>query len=430
MLARSGPSRALSDRPRLLTLLRNSKGAIAIHFAIALPALVGFTALGVEMMTLYVHQKRMQRAADAAAVSAGLTGLSALQREVAAKAVAAENGFEDDALTDVVWTTPPTMGNYQGNSAAQEVIISREYTLGLARLFIGNTITIRARAVSIPGRQSTGCVMALAATGMGITVNNGGSIANASCEVVAKSPSDNSLIMWNGSSITGPVYTSGGITLAGSVSAITDVISGRPIVTYGPAVDNPYALVTLPTAPSAPSGCSSQTDKTGDLKKGVTLLKPSRFCDGLVIPNNAKVTFESGIYYIDTKFTVGQQSTITATSGVTFIINTTSTVTVGSGVEWQQNGPASGSLFGLAIASAPGVTGSVQIDNNASLIIEGAIYLPSKNISFGGNARTSGANCTQLIANAITVSGTLSFAANCSAINVKPIGRTQPVLSE
>jgi hypothetical protein len=56
--------------------------------------------------------------------------------------------------------------------------------------------------------------------------------------------------------------------------------------------------------------------------------------------------------------------------------------------------------------------------------------LPSMDITFSGNSRTSGAQCTQLIARRIIVTTSLNFQANCLASNIKAIGRSQPILAE
>src|SRR3954470_23483305 len=52
------------------TLRSCRKGAIAVVTAVALPLLIGFTSLGVEVGHWHLTQRQMQGAADAAAISA------------------------------------------------------------------------------------------------------------------------------------------------------------------------------------------------------------------------------------------------------------------------------------------------------------------------------------------------------------------------
>lgn len=408
-------------------LSMETSGAIAIQMAIALPALIGMAALGAEMTTLYVHQKRMQQAADQAVLSAGATGLSAAQRLAAAKAMAATNGYTDGISgTSVVLNTPPKSGLNISTAAAQEVIISRPYDLHLARLFLPSPLTIKARAVSIPGRQSTGCVLALSATAAGaITVSNQASVSNINCEIVSNSRSTSSLTMLNGTTISGPVYLAGDANLASSA-----VVLGTPFVRNGAPLEDPYGSVSIPLPSALGLTCTNQTNSKGEVLAPKKALSPGRFCDGLVTGAKEDLVMSPGVYFIEKQLSFNNNSTLTATSGVTLVLSSGSSFGIGNGVVWRITAPLTGDFAGLAFVSNRSVTGSVSVENGAQLIIEGAIYLPAMNISFGTNAKTTGAKCTQLIAQTITIATSLSFEADCLASNVKKIGRSQPVLSE
>jgi Flp pilus assembly protein TadG len=405
-------------------LLSEARGAIAIQVAVALPVLIGFTALGIEMTTLFVHQKRMQSAADAAVVAAGSTGLTTAQSLAAARAVAGTNGFVNGTNgTVVTLNTPPTSGTNISTQSAREVVISKPYPLYLAKLFADSPITVRTRSVAIPGRQSVGCVLALSPSLSGaITINNNASVANSNCEIVANSTSSSALVMLNNTTITGPVYLAGGTSLSASAQ-----ITGRPLITNGSPLADPYGGVSLPSAPTV---CSTQTNSAGDLVSPTAALNPGRFCNGLVIPTNRTVTLNPGVYFIDGKFEFKNNSALTGTSGVTIILNSTPNFTVGNGVVLTLTAPTTGTTAGLAFVARPTLSGTVSVQNGAALIVEGAIYLPSMDITFSGNSRTSGAQCTQLIARRIIVTTSLSFQANCVASNIKAIGRSQPILAE
>lgn len=409
---------------RLKHLPKHARGAVAIQVAIALPTLIGFTALGIEITTLFVQQKRMQRAADAAVISAGATGLTTAQRLAAARAVAGANGFKNGVDGTIVSVNgPPTSGAKTTTQAAQEVIITRPYALQLASIFAPSPVTVRVRAVSVPGRQSTGCVLALSPTASGaITINNSASVANLNCEIVSNSTSASALVMLNNTSILGPVYLAGGTSLAASAQ-----ITGRPLVTNGSALPDPYAGVVLP---SAPATCSTQTNTSGVLLNAAEALNPGRFCHGLVVQANQRITLNAGVYFIDGPFDFKNNSEMTATSGVTIIMNSAPNFALGNGVIWRLNAPLTGTTAGIGFVAQRSLSGTVSFANGASLIVEGAIYLPSLDVSFSGNSRTSGAKCTQLIAKTITVSTSLSFQADCLASNIKGIGRSQPVLAE
>ena len=143
-------------------LLSDAHGAIAIQVAVALPVLIGFTALGIEMTTLFVQQKRMQSAADAAVVAAGSTGLTTAQSLAAARAIAGANGFVNGTNgTVVTLNTPPTGGTNISTQSAREIIISRPMASDKAlatpsvkppRAFAGSAIPARPSA-----RKASGC---------------------------------------------------------------------------------------------------------------------------------------------------------------------------------------------------------------------------------------------------------------------------------
>src|SRR3954470_2947295 len=78
------------------TLRSCRKGAIAVVTAVALPLLLGFTALGVEVGHWYLVQRQMQGAADAAAISAAaeyIRNINSLSYQDVGVQYAALNGF-------------------------------------------------------------------------------------------------------------------------------------------------------------------------------------------------------------------------------------------------------------------------------------------------------------------------------------------------
>lgn len=86
-------------------------------------------------------------------------------------------------------------------------------------------------------------------------------------------------------------------------------------------------------------------------------------------------------------------------------------------------------LAQLALATQRTITNtSFAINNNATIVIEGAIYLPGWTISVSGQVNSAGANCTQMIADRLDLASNFSLKVDCAGTAVKPIGRTKPVL--
>ena len=80
-------------RSRVAAFTHDRNGSIAVMTALALPALIGVTGLGVEVSYWYLTQRSMQNAADSAAVAAATNGTASYGAE--ARAAAAKYGFVD-----------------------------------------------------------------------------------------------------------------------------------------------------------------------------------------------------------------------------------------------------------------------------------------------------------------------------------------------
>lgn len=408
-----------SHRPGQATrsVLRDRRGSIAVQMVLMLTMLIGFAALGVEITNLLLQQRKMQAAADAAVIAAGVSGRTTTQAFNEAVAMAGSYGFVNGSNTVVVTVNkPPSIGTY--DSTAVEVIIEKTYSRMLLALFSNTGLKVKVRAISIPGRRSSGCLLALDPSASGaVTIRNSSSISNTACEMAANSTSTTALILENTAKILGPVYLRGNYQLGNGAS-----ITGTPLTINGPtAVSDPYASVVLPTAPA----CTAQSGSIS----GAKTLNPGHFCSGMTLANNATLTLSPGIYFIDGTFSLGQRSTIVGTSGVTLLFNSAPSISVSTNVKLSITAPLTGTTAGLALASQRSITGTFAINNNATMLIEGAMYFPGMTATIGGQAQTTGAKCTQLIANRLDLGSNLAFQADCSATAVKPIGRTQPVLA-
>ena len=391
--------------------------------------LIGFAALGIEITNLLLQQRRMQAAADAAAIAGGLTGRTLTQARIDAYAIAGSHGFANGVNNVTVTVNkPPSVGSY--GSTATEVIIRKSFPPLLLALFVNQAITVQVRAISNPISVSSGCLLALEPTaGDAVTIINNSSINNTLCELVSNSTSSRALVLQNSSFIIGPVYLLGNYVLGNGAS-----ITGAPLtINAANAVEDPYAAVVLPTAPACP-------DRASAISGNNVTLQPGRYCDGMIIANNSKVTLSPGIYYIDKFFTMNQNSIVSGT-GVTLLFNTATTTTIGQGVSLTLTAPLTGSTAGMAITSQRNVTGSFAFENNSKIVVEGAMYLPNMTVTInnadtgsldkkGNFDPTLGSPCTQLIANKLVLGSKIGFRADCSGTAVKPIGRAQPVLVE
>lgn len=391
-------------------------GSIAVQTILLMGVMIGFAALGIEITMLFAQERRMQAAADAAVVAAAKPGLTAAQSTTEAVALAGTYGFQNGQNTaKVTFNSPPTVGSY--GAGAGEVIIERTFQPGLLSLFYNKPIKVTVRSIAAQQSQSAGCLLALNTTAASsIVVRNNSAISNTSCELAANSSSSSALYVENKSNILGPIYVVGGMFRQNNT-----VVTGTPqVLNAGIPVSDPYAQVPLPLA--------SGTCKSGAVS-GTQSLTAGYYCTGITLGNNANLTLAPGVYFINGSLSIGRNSTITGTGGVTLLFNSAPSFTIANGATVRLTAPLSGTTAGLAIATQRSVTNTTfAINNNATIVIEGAVYLPGWTISISGQVNSAGANCTQLIADKLDLASNLSIKADCGAAAVKPIGRSQPAL--
>jgi len=158
---------------------RDSRGAAAIIFALAVPVMLGFAGLGIEIGTWLMNSRAMQGVADAAATSAAIalnqtssctpSGTNICVTE--ADTIAALNGWRNGVGGVVVTVNnPPKSGNFTANDNAVEVIIQQPGTNWFSSVLPNGYAapTIAARSVAL-ANPAVNCMLSLNnAVGAGI----------------------------------------------------------------------------------------------------------------------------------------------------------------------------------------------------------------------------------------------------------------------
>ncbi len=124
-------------------------GQMIFLATIAMIALLGFSALAVDMGMIYSTRRRMQTAADAAAV-AGATALRDGQNYTqTADTVSSFNGFTNSQNNVAVTVSEPTLPSpYPSGVTYVEVDISQSVPTYFLRALGFNSMNVGARAVS------------------------------------------------------------------------------------------------------------------------------------------------------------------------------------------------------------------------------------------------------------------------------------------
>src|SRR5437762_480555 len=146
--------RLRSTMPLFNERLRSSRGQILIVTALVLPLVLGVTALVLDLGYLFEYQRKMQAAADSAALSAGLElqrtpSASQTLLETVARADAALNGFSYDASTLPI-TVTKSPAPYTSDPNVVKVTISQTkstfFAAVLSSAFASKMLTVSAIA--------------------------------------------------------------------------------------------------------------------------------------------------------------------------------------------------------------------------------------------------------------------------------------------
>jgi hypothetical protein len=294
----------------------------------------------------------------------------------------------------------------------------------LSSIFATSAVTIRGRAVALPGNNGTGCVLALNGSASGAVTSKGTSdVGLTQCSVYDNSNSATALV--NGGSAT---INAQAVNVVGNISGGSGITTTQGVNTGTSPAADPYASVTPPPF----SGCNSNNLTVKDTET----LDPGVYCNGLQLNAGANVTLNPGVYYIDRgSLQMNGGATLTGT-GVTLVFTSSTganyaTATINGGASVSLTGPTSGPLSGIVIFGDRNMpTGTTfKFDGGAGQGFGGAVYLPKGALDYAGGSNVN-TNCTQVIADTVTFTGNSQLAVNCSGYGTKDIGTSKAALVE
>jgi Flp pilus assembly protein TadG len=419
---------------RVVRLVNDRKGSIAVMTAVTMSTLLGVAGLGTEATLWYVAKRNLQGATDAAAYTAATAeaaGQSSSGFTAAAQAVARNYGYiNGTGGVTVAVNNPPQSGPNTGNAQAVEILIQQPQQLMFASLFLSSNPAITARAVAAPGAGSgngvANCVVALDKGSVTDVIDTGTATLNmTSCNIMVNSSSADALSLSGNGTINAKSATIvGNYTTSGN--AKLNVTNG---VTTGAApMADPYANVSIP----AYAGCNQTnlhitTAKTLTPVNGIYVL-----CNGLSVSGQGNVTLQPGVYIVNGgNLSISGGSTVTGT-GVTIIMTdsttptSTGTVSISGGANVTLAAPTAGPTAGLAFFQDRGASsgGNNSFSGGSTQSITGALYFPKQGVTFSGNSGNAAAPCTQLIGYTLTFTGTSAFNASCNGLGLQGMGGT------
>ena len=423
---------------RLARLARSRRSSVALFVALVVPVLAAAGALGIEVSNWSVEKMRVQRAADAAAVSAMAAYKVSPNNQSAATAgarIAEVNGISGastptwdsstNTLTDNNVTAQIVSGIQNASDTAVKITAKETVPLTLSKVFSSlSNVTVAATGyaelISTGSTSMQPCMLALGGGTDGITTDTTDVTFSGNVSIDANNCSirSNDDIKFNGSvSVSvGGIYAGGAVTQTGSVS-----ISG-PIHQNAGQIPDPYvsftALQNALTAAATATGTSVSI--TGS--SSVTL-NPGKY-SGISVTGSTNVTLNPGLYVVNGNVSFAGSSNITG-HGVTLILTGTLDTSGSTNADLQAATSANavnGAIPGVLFASSS--TSSSNFNGSSGLPFTGALYYPNGALVFSGSASDGSSGCAELIAKTITMSGSVSLSSNCSTYGLPTFSST------
>jgi Flp pilus assembly protein TadG len=381
---------------------RSEAGQAIAAVAFGLVALVGVVGLAIDMGYMRYEKRRLQSAADSAAIAAA----SELQYSSGTPSSAAlndskANGFED-SVNGVTVTPhiPPIDGPFSGRANYAEVTVQQTAPTFFMRIFGVNSTTLNVTAVAKLG-SSRGCVYTL---GLILGLNLGGNNLTApGCGVV-----DNALLNLGGGCLT-----------AESIGVVLNVLGGctipAPILNIAPTAD-PLAYLVPPGF-----GACLPNPNVNQPAGPAVVLNPGTYCAGITIqPTNAvAVVLNPGLYVLNGAPGLQIQGTGDVTgNGVEFYI------TGLAGVQVTGTGNVTLSAPVNALAASPGIPGGVLFFQDrlnplpahitaGNLNLAGALYFPVAQLTLGA---TNPSPYLILVSDSIQTQGNITIGTDYSTL--------------
>jgi hypothetical protein len=422
------------------------RGFVAVAYAAMLVAMIGFTGLAVDVGYMQFEKRKLQMAADAAAMGAlremerGNTDLVA-----AGQNDASLNGFTNGTdNTTVTVVSPPTSGAYAGDSAAIQVSVTHKMPLFFMQIFGQRTASISATSTARTSNDegSIGaCIFAMDPTASGALNVSGNLTISTACSAVVKSTSSTALMM--GGNSTWNLTNGAAIGVVGGWDLYGSYVINSTTAAYETPVhiadfNDPLAHVATPT----PGGLTLQVASGGwqdNNPHSSNTLSPGIYCGGMTI--HGSVTFTPGIYVLaGGGMNIGSQASVSVGNAVTLsggqqetgvMFYNTSSNSQSWGCSGGRvaassitvNGTPSINLAGLSTTTPAGVlffddrsiSGlSHKINGNSTSTFDGAMYFLNNTLTFNGNNKTPG--FLYIVADMINLTGNANLGNDHSSL--------------
>ena len=445
------------------------RGAVALMAALAAPALLAASAVGIEVANWSAWQVESQRVADVAALAAGQSYASGATVEQAANAgatMAEDNGAvgassrswnaSTQVLGDGSITVSYVSGIRSSSDPAFRVTVQTSVPLTIARLF--STATDETLTASGTGEveslQAWGgpqpCVAALktaAQGGTGIAYTGWTTMEAYGCSIRSNAGIDET---GSGGWNTEGIYAAGSISIPNWVSDQNNAGQTMTPIANDGTIPDPYGSNSAVKAASAAAAkstgssisCSNQNcglpSNAGDdtyngsycAGQGTgsvnCTLEPGNYGSFNVTSGGPYYfTLEPGMYYFNGNINL---TNYTVTTGSAVTVVTTGTFTGANTFDFTISAPdpsqaaSTGGIAGLALAG--NTTGTIGVSGNPQVSISGVMYFPDATFSGAGSTTASSSSCFEILAASISLSGDSGYSGTCPQLGATAFGST------
>ena len=409
------------------TFARDQSGQTLIYAGLCMALLMSFLALAIDAGHLRFERQRLQTAADAAALAAGLEiricgslpNCPAMQ--AAAQNALSENGYTGatlitnctgtagSALTLQVNDPPCLLGTRDANRNSTryvEAVLSEQGRTYFGRLvgFDKVTLSARAEAERYPGLP---CIYALDPAGASAIAVD---IALAStCPVIDESSSAGAFTCLAAATVSAQQ-----VRVTGGTAGLLCSINPKPRTSVQrPVPNDPLAYLLTPTIPACGTSTASPyhgsaTQLTIAAGKTAVLYPDKSYCGGIVIAVGATVTLQPGTYVLQSNnsgllgTTVGGLSlaigaSVTGT-GVTFFnkgpqgaVTFIAPSALGILGKTTLTAPTTGTYGGMLFMQAPADTqlATLLASGPFNTKLEGSSYFPTASVNYAVSGTTT-----------------------------------------
>jgi hypothetical protein len=371
-------------------LPKSRRGTVTAWLVVSLAVIIAILAIGLDGGRMMEERRRVQSAADAAALAAaadlfnnypanaGSDPYSTAQ--TAATTSAAANGYSNDGVNSVVTVNiPPTSGAFAGQAGYVEVIVRSNLQATFGAAITQSGLAVQSRAVARGQPQKLGVLLLNRSIQGAFSASGSASLSITDAPLNVNSSAASALIMGSGTIQASAINVSGGYSLQGRILGAATVNTGvSPTADPLRSVPAPQ-LANYPVQSSSPLYISSSTSVT---------LAPGIYQGGIHLSGSVAVTMQPGVYILNggTLDVYGSASLIG--NGVMIYVTNLWPDELdinGSAGVLTLTPPTSGPYQGISLFQDRLNNQVIYVRGSTTVQITGAIYAPAASVQVSSN---------------------------------------------